>query len=240
MPFPLAHPAAVLPLRRWCPQWLCFPALIAGSLSPDMGYAFTFVGVEVQRFSHQLAGLAFCVPMGWLAVWVFYRVCPPAVGFLPEVYRRALLPLCERPLGPPMAVFVSLLIGALTHQFLDSFTHKDGWLTEQLAFLQFPVYRHGRRTFRACHLLWYLCSFVGIMWVCRAFQDWLARIGVAGREITADERLWNAALLAAAVMLASASHYITRHWSANFVEVGLALLILALFAWQISSASRPR
>ena len=29
MPFTLAHPAAVLPLKRFCPRYLSFPALIA-------------------------------------------------------------------------------------------------------------------------------------------------------------------------------------------------------------------
>jgi hypothetical protein len=38
MPFPLAHPAAVLPLRRYCPKYLSFPVLIVGSLVPDVGY----------------------------------------------------------------------------------------------------------------------------------------------------------------------------------------------------------
>ncbi|MBI5684255.1 MAG: DUF4184 family protein [Verrucomicrobia bacterium] len=240
MPFPLAHPAAVLPLRRWCPQRLSLPALIIGSLSPDMGYAFTLVGVEMQRFSHQLAGIVFCLPAGLLALWVFHRACPLAVGLLPKFYQEVLSPLCRRPLGPPRVIIVSLLIGTLTHQFLDSFTHKDGWLTEQLAVLQVPLYRHGHRTFRVCHLLWYVCSFVGITWVCAVFQEWLAKTGLSTKAVSAGERLWNAALLAAAVMLASGSHYITRHWSANFVEVAFTLLILALFAWQIGSLPRSR
>jgi len=32
MPFPLAHPAAVLPLKRFCPQRLSFSALVIGAL----------------------------------------------------------------------------------------------------------------------------------------------------------------------------------------------------------------
>ena len=40
MPFPLAHPAAVLPFRRYCSRWLNFPALVIGSLVPDLGYLF--------------------------------------------------------------------------------------------------------------------------------------------------------------------------------------------------------
>jgi hypothetical protein len=62
MPFPLAHPAAVLPLRRV--QALCFPALVLGSLTPDFGYLFA----DLSRLSHHLLGsLLFCLPAGLLA-----------------------------------------------------------------------------------------------------------------------------------------------------------------------------
>jgi Domain of unknown function (DUF4184) len=38
MPWTLAHPAAVLPLRPLCPHRLSFGALVVGSVSPDIGY----------------------------------------------------------------------------------------------------------------------------------------------------------------------------------------------------------
>jgi hypothetical protein len=38
MPFPLAHPVAVLPFRRYCPRFFSLPALVAGSLVPDYGH----------------------------------------------------------------------------------------------------------------------------------------------------------------------------------------------------------
>lgn len=240
MPFPLAHPAAVLPLRRYCPRWLSFPALIIGSLSPDMGYAFSFAGVEVQRFSHRLVGIAFCLPVGLLALWGLHRLSRWLVRFLPEVYRTALLPLCQRPLGPLAAILVTLLIGTMTHLFLDSFTHKEGWLTGQLEILQVPLYHYGRRTFRVCHLFWYVCSFVGIIYVCLAYQDWLAKIRGFTTAASRGSRWGNAVLLASAVMFVSASHYLTRHWSANFVEGAFALVILVLFALRTGTLSQTR
>jgi len=51
MPFPVAHPAAVLPLRRYCPRYLSFPALVVGSLSPDLGYLFGHLHAD--WFSHR-------------------------------------------------------------------------------------------------------------------------------------------------------------------------------------------
>jgi hypothetical protein len=51
MPFPVAHLAAVLPLRRYCPRYLSFPALVVGSLSPDLGYLFGHLHTD--WFSHR-------------------------------------------------------------------------------------------------------------------------------------------------------------------------------------------
>ena len=96
MPFPLAHPAAVLPLRRFCPRYLSFPALVAGSLSPDFGYVFG--SLHVDEFSHRLwaGSFGFCLPVGLLSVWVFYLVRAPLVGVLPGRYRQLFGPLCQR------------------------------------------------------------------------------------------------------------------------------------------------
>jgi hypothetical protein len=129
MPFPLAHPAAVLPLRRYCPRYFNFPALVIGSLCPDVGYFF-----DCGNFSHRfLAGsVGFCLPVGLLCVLVFYGVRWPVVGILPAGYRRSLLPFCQRPAGNPFLIVLSLLIGVWTHLLLDSITHPDDWLVKYL------------------------------------------------------------------------------------------------------------
>src|SRR6266404_5342332 len=62
MAFPLAHPAAVLPLRRYCPRGFNFAALVVGSLSPDAGYLFGQRNVD--EFSHRVVGsFGFCLPV---------------------------------------------------------------------------------------------------------------------------------------------------------------------------------
>jgi hypothetical protein len=71
MAFPGAHPAAVLLLRRYLPWCLSFPALIAGSLSPDFGYLFR--AMHADWFSHRFwaGSFGFCLPAGHLIVWAF-------------------------------------------------------------------------------------------------------------------------------------------------------------------------
>src|SRR5438876_728351 len=97
MPFPIAHPAAVLPLRRYCTRWLSFPALVIGSVVPDVGY---LLGEDWINFSHQLSGsVPFDLPLGILILAVFYRFRTVVAGMLSAPYQRLLLPLCRRPKG---------------------------------------------------------------------------------------------------------------------------------------------
>jgi hypothetical protein len=61
MPWTLSHPAAVLPLRRLTPQPLDFPALVIGSMTPDIGYYIN--RFDLANFAHTLPGSVFaCLP----------------------------------------------------------------------------------------------------------------------------------------------------------------------------------
>src|ERR1035438_3630138 len=101
MPFPLAHPAAVLPLRRYCPRWLSFPALVIGSLAPDAGYCLGELGGrDWGVFTHGVLGsVVFCLPLGMVLLALFYALRSPVVRMLPTPYQQALLPLCRRSSG---------------------------------------------------------------------------------------------------------------------------------------------
>jgi len=138
MSFPLAHPAAVLPLRRFCPRWLNFPALVIGSMMPDASY---FLGAKAGGlFGHSLLGVfTFCLPVGIMVMALFDGLRSPVVRRLPAPYQQALLSLCQRPLGPLWVMVISLLLGAGTHILWDSFTHTDGWFVQRLPVLESVV-----------------------------------------------------------------------------------------------------
>jgi hypothetical protein len=171
MPFPLAHPAAVLPLRRFCPRWLNFPALVIGSMIPDAGYFFG--RLHGGTFSHGLPGsVVFCLPAGIVLVALFYRFRAPLVRMLPAPYQRALLPLCQQPPCSLWAIVISLLIGIWTHLVWDSFTHTNGWCVQHLPVLDRRLVLVAGRQARVCHLLWYGCSFAGIVWLFWVFEKW--------------------------------------------------------------------
>jgi hypothetical protein len=198
MPFPLAHPAAVLPLRRYCPRWLNFPALVIGSLTPDASY---FLGKMGGGFGHSFLGsVAFCLPVGVVMVALFYGLRAPVARMLPAPYPQAFLPLCARPMGSLWVVAISLLIGAWTHLLWDSLTHTNGWGAEHLPVLQTTIVSVGSHRARVCHLLWYVCSSAGIIWLFLAFEKWKQGC-VIGGGAAAGKAIWRDALLVAVLVL---------------------------------------
>src|SRR5437868_2239063 len=139
MPFTLAHPAAVLPLRRFCPRVLNFPALLVGSVVPDIGY---WSGpLELGEFSHSATGsFALDLPAGVVMLAAIYLLRSPVRPRLPAQYRVFLDPVWDRPRGTFLAILISLFIGIWTHLLWDSFTHNHGWLVERVSALQTPLF----------------------------------------------------------------------------------------------------
>jgi hypothetical protein len=227
MPFPLAHPAAILPLRRYCPRHLSFPALIIGSLSPDVGY---FSGhFRLGEFSHRLlqGSFGFCLPAGLVLVLVFYIARLPVVGLLPSGYRRAFLPLCQRPAGSPFLIVSSLLIGAWTHLFLDSITHEDGWLAKHLPVLRSSVPWVGQHRLMICEVLYAGCTFAGVAWLAFCYLRWLEK--AAGSPVPTTRGMkWGCALLLASSILFIALASRGAHQLMGIVPAGIIIVLLVI------------
>jgi len=120
MPYPLAHPAAVIPLARPLGPMAVPSALAIGSVVPDLWY---FVpGVE-RNDSHSVAGLVwFCLPAGFLAYLLFHTLLKqPLIALISP--RLAHFTCAGPPPRPWYAVLISLLVGALTHLLWDGLTH---------------------------------------------------------------------------------------------------------------------
>ena len=227
MPFPLAHPAAILPLRRYCPRYLNFPALIIGSLSPDVGYFFGHF--RLGEFSHRLlpGSFGFCLPVGLVLVLVFYIARLPVVGILPSSHRRVFLPLCQRPDGSPFLIVISLLIGAWTHLFLDSFTHPDGWLVQCLPVLQVPVLPVGQHRLMVCEVLYAGCTFAGVAWLAFCYLRWLEP--AAGSPVPTKRGMkWGCALLLAGSILLVALACRGAHQLIGIVPAGIMVVLLVI------------
>ena len=239
MPFPLAHPAAVLPLRRYCPQRLSFPALVIGSLSPDLGY---WSGpLQLGVFSHHfLAGsFGFCLPMGLLLMLLFYLVRRPVIQHLPARHRQIFEPLCRRPSGSLFVIVVSLLIGAWTHILLDSITHEDGWIVERPSILDTNVAAGGHQI-RVCDLLYAAFTFAGVAYVILSYLNWLESAAKAPGWILPGFK-WVSTLVFAGLTLALSCASHGESPALGLVSVGvLTAMLVAVFltaaGWALPNA----
>lgn len=164
MPFTLAHPAAVLPLRH-VPGLRAVP-LIIGAMAPDLPYYVpTRVNHHMVQRTHTLTGtLLIDLPLGLGAMLLLFVLRRPLTVLLPPraawLCLNALAPF-KRPrewLYAPLAV----LLGVWSHVAWDSFTHPDGWSVRRMPALSQSV-TIGWYSGEVCHLLQYLSSALGLL-----------------------------------------------------------------------------
>jgi len=232
MPFTLAHPAAVLPFRRYCPRWLSFPALVVGSVAPDVGY---WSGpYDLEKISHGFAGsFWFDLPIGLLMLAVIYLLRAPVAEKLPTRSRNLFLAMWPRPLGTPLAVVLSLLVGIWTHLLWDTFTHNHGWLVERVEALQTPLFSLRGKAFRVSHLISYLCSFLGVALLLAAALRWEED---KGRTFRKTDR-WMLIGIASLILPITAFHHLVPSLAGLCVVAVLSFLMIAA-SWWVLAANR--
>jgi hypothetical protein len=153
MPFPLAHPAAIFPLRRFCPKYLDLPSLIIGSLTPDLAASID----DWEYFSHTFVGLfVFCLPVGLFTFRLLYSLRTPLVSSFPNPHRDLLLPLCAGPKNRLLTIIISLVLAGAIHIAWDLFTHDHSWVVMHVAFFSRVV-----AGVRMNHWVWLLSSIAG-------------------------------------------------------------------------------
>jgi hypothetical protein len=119
---------ALRPLRRVLGPLAVLPALVIGSVTPDLPY---FMPTGLHRAdTHSLAALLwFCLPAGLALFFLFDRLLKDPLTFLlPAPVRARVAHRPPRAISPHLllGVCLSTLAGALTHIVWDSFTHADG------------------------------------------------------------------------------------------------------------------
>lgn len=240
MPFPLAHPAAVVPLRRFCPRWLNLAALVIGSLTPDVGYCFG--QLHLAAFSHRLlaGSFGFCLPVGFVLLLLFQRLRRRVVGCLPSCHRRALEPLCGNPAFVSVGTVASLLIGAWTHVILDLISHEDRTLAGLLPFFaqsSIPGDSHDWLDDSLCAGF----TFIGVFCVTLTYLNWLERtVNNRGWMFPGFKRVVVIAFSSLSLLLSFASH--DRFFSLGVGSLGMlsTLLVMAFLLitdWGLISVS---
>lgn len=152
MPYPFAHPAAVLPLAPLMGRFAVPSALVIGSIVPDLWQVLPSGSREL---SHSASGLIFfCLPVGLAAYLLFHLLLKNAcIALLPPALagRVRWFAVKRLPAVPMHAVFASLVAGALTHLLWDGLTHAHGAQTDSINWLQ-----HASTLFGTAVLAWWL------------------------------------------------------------------------------------
>ena len=148
MPFTLAHPALIIPLKK-VRGGLSLTALAVGSMVPDFENFFNMQETEVT--SHQLSGFfLFDLPVGLFACFLFHNLLKHGfVENLPRFYQRRFSHLVavnwnSYAAKNPVAVIFSLVMGILSHLSWDAFTHHDGLVVSFIPFLSAEINLFGK------------------------------------------------------------------------------------------------
>ena len=221
MPFTLAHPAAVLPLRR-VPLMRTVP-LIIGAMTPDVPYYFPWrIAKHIPLETHTFLGtLTLDLPIGLvmlLLIWLLRAPLAAPAGPLVEAKCLAALDRFGGRLSNWALAPLSILIGAWTHLVWDSFTHADGWMVSRISALSAPVSVFSY-TGELCHVLQYVSSVLGLA----VLALWLVRLPVPPPEVRNEGRAAGGILLLAVLLAIAAAaggvetvEHILRHTPARY------------------------
>jgi Domain of unknown function (DUF4184) len=139
MPFTPAHPAIIIPLLR--SRYFSATGLVIGSISPDFEYFFK-MSVN-SEFSHTIGGLFyFDLPVSLALAFIFHLVIkknlvrnlPPFFqGRFQDMYQLDFVKYANE---HKLILIISVLTGAGSHIFWDSFTHNNTFFTSMI-----PLYK---------------------------------------------------------------------------------------------------
>lgn len=163
MPFTLAHPAAVLPLRGV--RYLRTVPLIIGALVPD---TYDYVPGNISHHLHRAhsfeGSYTTCIVLGYALLAALFVLRRPLTALLAARARwlclNALAPFSRSHLEWVFAA-LAILLGAWTHLLWDSFTHSEGWMVHRFAALSATV-TIGAYRGPVYHVLQYVSSALGL------------------------------------------------------------------------------
>ncbi len=144
MPFTFSHPAIVLPLTFLPRQWFSLTGLVIGSLTPDFEY---FLRMRIKsNYSHTIDGLFWVdLPLGLLLAFIFHNIVRDSLfDNLPTILKSRFSAFRQFEWNGHFkrswfVVTISILIGAASHIFWDSFTHDNGYFVQTIPTLQNSV-----------------------------------------------------------------------------------------------------
>ncbi|WP_213582763.1 DUF4184 family protein [Paenibacillus sp. J2TS4] len=142
MPYTLAHPITAIVLKRLAPKSLCFTGLVMGSMAPDFEYFIKMV--PIQTIGHSFLGLlVLVIPLSIILSFLFHYLIKKNLALhLPSPLNQAASVLAQKEWRLDGArgwgiFLLSVVLGFLSHLFLDSLTDSSLYLS--MPFIQGQV-----------------------------------------------------------------------------------------------------
>lgn len=127
MPYTLAHPGFILPLKKWFPKYVSGAACIAGSIVPDFDIIFRFSETRFHIFTYNATEIIFLIlPLSLLlAMYLKYFVRP--IALFPN--KKLQLPKIRE--IPFLSMLFSAFAAILLHLWLDKILHIEVYTFRQ-------------------------------------------------------------------------------------------------------------
>ncbi|MCC9134946.1 DUF4184 family protein [Pontibacter silvestris] len=167
MPFTFSHPAVVLPLNYLPKGWFSMTGLIIGSMAPDFE-KFIRMGAHNTNSHTWQSIFWFNLPLGIVLSFVFHIIVRDVlIDNLPGFLKKRLdrfknVDWRSHFRKHYFIIIISIIIGAVSHIALDSFTHSHGAFVRWLPFLKARV-PIGHRWVAIYNLMQFGGSFIGAL-----------------------------------------------------------------------------
>lgn len=202
MPFTLAHPAAVWPLKHV--RYLAVIPLVIGSLTPDLA---SYIPNSHELInSHSVRGTVILdLPLGYALLLLLVVMREILVAPLWEPHRRFIREAFKHYVATSLWwlwALPSLLIGSWTHIVWDSFTHENHFMVRRLPILRETMSIDGDHSMYLYRILQYGCSILGVAlvawWYLHALRS--STSGTPQHSNGKQRKYWLVALIAAALI----------------------------------------
>jgi hypothetical protein len=143
MPFTVAHVVLARPLWRAVGRQLPLSGIVVGSVAPDLEY---LAHLDTERtIGHLLYGVFLLdLPLALVLLALWHGLIKESLAALVSPRLRPPVDTSPFAFGPAARfgqVVASILIGVAGHLLWDGFTHRDGFITTRVAFLQEAIGR---------------------------------------------------------------------------------------------------
>lgn len=143
MPFTVAHVVLARPLGRVAGARLPLSGIVVGSLAPDLEY---LAHLDTERtIGHLLHGVFLLdLPLALVLLALWHGLIKEPVAALVSPRLRPPIDTSPFAFGPAARfglIVASILTGVAGHLLWDGFTHRDGFITTRVGFLQEAIGR---------------------------------------------------------------------------------------------------